>query len=596
MSDLDVLLASIVGDDEWSRHHVLEELRRKGASPDEVRRLATALESDDASRRSAARMALAALASPSSRTAPGALGVLVERLRSSDPDLRVLAASALGEAGNPGAGAPLVAALGDPEPNVVAAAADSLGRLRYAPALDALAAAASSESFWVRAAAVVALGQLEDERALPALAHVARNPGLERPLVEAIRRINHPAGLDVLASIRATAPLDAVVAAGALLAAHPDVEPPGWVVQAAEQEAEALRVMLVEDDDPALARVLGIAATPSAIDTLVALVGPPRRSEAAITGLLAVRPDRRSAVLIDQLADADRETRVSLLPLLPPLTEPAHVRALLPLLSDADPTVRAETAEALGRAPAPAAFSLLESRLAHGDVTPEVVRALGGLGDFACVALLPLLEDRTPAVRAAAADALVRCARPDVPEALARTLETEDQPAVRRALLRSLGRTGGGGRIRALVEALDDADTETRLAAIEGLGASGAPEAVEPLERALDGAPHETLAAIRALGELEHPATVPVLERFLGDSDLDRRRAAARAAVAVAAELAASTVEALEEDADDWVRVFAARMLGRRGEPGRSRLSRMAADDPSPTVRTEARRALAPKE
>lgn len=524
------------------------------------------------------------------------MAALLQALESPDPDVRLLAASALGEAGNPAAAAPLMAALDDAEPNVAAAAADALGELRHAPAIEALARAARAESFWVRAAAVVALGRLEDERAVPALARVAETSGLERPLVEALRKINHPDGLEVLGRIQRTAPREALIAAGGILAAHPDVEPPAWVVERARAEAEALRVMLVEDDDPAVARALGIAATPSAVETLVALVGPPRRSEAALTGLLAVPPDQRSSALMDSMGAADRDELITLLALLPPQTDPDRIRTLLPFLSHGDATVRAAAAEALGRAPAERTLPLLAAELDRQTVAPEVVRALGGLGALACGALLPLLEDPAPAVRSAAAEALGRCDDASVTDALAAALAREGDAPTRGSLLRALGRLGPDGHLHRLVEALEDPDPDVRLAAIEGLGTSRSPSAVAPLRRMLRGPTAETLAALQALGDLGLADAAPALEPFLSAPDPDQRRTAARAAIPLAAELSGDAIAPLPGDADEWVRVYAARILGRRGGAERARLERLANEDPSPLVRSEARRVLGGKE
>jgi hypothetical protein len=105
-----------------------------------------------------------------------------------------------------------------------------------------------------------------------------------------------------------------------------------------------------------------------------------------------------------------------------------------------------------------------------------------------------------------------------------------------------------------------------------------------------------TLAALRALGDLGLAEAAPALEPFLTAPDVDQRRAAARAAIPLAAELSEETVAALRRDEDDWVRVLAVRILGRRGPDDRSRLEPMANEDASPLVRAEARRVLGRKE
>ena len=592
MSELNRLLDEIVGEDEWSRHQVLERLRQEGAPPARVGQLLDVLRGEDASRRSGARMALAALGSRTSPTRETAQEALREALGSPDPDLRLLAASALGEAGTLAAGPALVAALDDPEDNVAAAAADALGALGYAPALDALVRLATTSDFWVRAAVIVALGRLRDERAVPALTDLARTPGLEPPLVEAIRSINRPEGLETLEVIAGTAPMEALLAAGGILCAHPDVDPPAWVVRLAQREVAALRVRFLDEDDPAAARLLGVSADAEAVETLVSLVGPPRRSEAALTGLLAVPPKERLEAILDHLGEAGPEELPSLLALLPPQQEPDQIARLVPYLSHGTPSVRSSAAEALARAPAQQALPVLNAELEEHGVRPEVVRAIGGLGDMACGALLPLLDDTNPAVRGAAAEALSRCGGNSVADALRASLEREADLEVRRSMLRALGRVAGDAAIKLLTGEAGSDDAETRLVAVESLGSTGAAAAADPLLRALDGPVNQRLAALRGLEELAVPGTAEAVVRHLDAEDPEERRAAARALVPLAGSVDVERVDQLTRDVDEWVRLFAARVSGRLGPPGVPLLERLAEEDPAPAVRAEARRLL----
>ena len=592
MSELNRLIDEIVGEDEWSRHQALERLRQEGASQEDVGRLLDALRGDNASRRSGARMALAALASPESPAREAAQETLREALSSSDPDLRLLAASALGEAGTIAAGPALVDALDDPDDNVAAAAADALGELGYAPALDPLVRLATTSDFWVRAAVIVALGRLRDERAVPTLTELARTPGLEPPLVEAVRSISHPEGLGTLEVIASTAPMEAMVAAGAILCAHPDVEPPEWVVRQARHEVDALRVRFLEEDDPALARLLGLSADDEAIETLVSLVGPPRRSEAALTGLLAVPPEERSAAVLDHLDDAVPEELPSLLALLPSQQEPEQVARLVPYLSHGDAAVRSAAAEALARAPAEQALPVLNAELGDHGFRPEVVRAMGGLGEMTCGALLPLLDDPEPAVRRAAADALSRCGVASVAGPLREALERESDLDVRRSILQAVGRAAGEDAVELLAWEARSEDPETRLVAVEALGSTGAAAAAEPLIEALHGPVNERLAALRGLERLAVPETAEPVEQHLDADDPEERRAAARALVPLARSLDPELARRVAGDEDEWVRLFSARISSEMGEAGRLLLERLAAEDPAPMVRAEARRLL----
>ena len=497
-----------------------------------------------------------------------------------------------GSRGIPTADPLLLDALDDPSPNVVAAAADGLGELGYAPALEALGETSRTEDFWVRAAAIVALGRLQDERAIPHLDLVAREPGLEQPIVEALTRIDDPAALPVLERVYATAPDRALRAAGHVLVTHPDVEAPAWVVAGAQADEEALRYAIVEEDDPAVGRLVGLAGSHEAIQCLVDLIGPPRRSEAAIPGLLAAPAEPRADALLDHLEDADERELVTRLSLLPPLRDRGRIRMLVPLLEHADVGVRGAAAEALARAEPGEALHLLTAEVTREGVMPEVIQAVGALGEVACSSLVPLLVDPAAPVRAAAAAALSRCASPGTESALREALGREEDAEARDAILRSLARCAGAGALPALERALESERIDTRLSAIEGLGFTRDEGAVPLLERALKGTRAETLAAIRALGQLGVPAAAPVLAPFLEHPELDIRRAAAWEVVALAEGLEPESLARVAADEDAWIRTCAARALARRGVSGRQRLQELAERDPDAAVRSAARRGL----
>lgn len=591
MSEAARVLTALAGEDEWERHQVLERLRAHGMAEAALPDLTDALDDDeDASRRTAARMALSALASPESPLRDRAHDVLRAALRSPHDDLRVLAASALGESGNPDAAGDLIGALEDDDPNVIAAAADALGVLGHPVGIAALARLAGSERFWARAAAVVSLGRIADARAIPTLADVARSPGLEEPVIEALRSIGDPAALPLLQELAGRAPLPALLAAGAILCAHPETLAPTWVRPLARAEAAALRERVDRADDPAAARLLGLAGGREDLDMLIDRIIR-RSSDAAIGGVLAADPEVRADAILARLAGTEADACVLLLSLLPPLRDEDRIRRLTPLLEDGDPSVRAAAAESLARAPAGRGLPLLQEHLSRGGVAPEVLRAMGGLGSEACAALTPLLADADPGVRAAAADALARCAGPELADRLSRMLAAETEPTVRAALLRAYGHAAGAAAVERLSAALSDPDADVRLAAIEALGATGAPDALDALRSALRAAPPDGLAALRALGDLGQAGGADLLAPSLRSPDRDVRRVAAAAAVALAPHLPPGLAPAMAEDADEWVRLCGVRVLSARGEGG-DRLRELAAADPDAGVRTEARRAL----
>lgn len=589
---LDPRLASIAGEDEWQRQRTLDALRTEGLPSPAIRALGQQLADPDATRRTSARMALAALAAPDSASRADAQAELRSALASDAENIRVLAASALGEAGDVEAGPALVGALADPSANVAAAAADALGELRYAPALEALGEVGESGEFWVRAAAVVAMGRLEDERAVPFLDRLSRTPGLGKPIAEALSRIDHPAALPVLERVHETAPDAALRVAGRLLSTHPRLVPPGWVVRAARRNAAGLRRELEETDDPAIARLVGVEGSPRSVSSLVGMAGAPRRSQAAIAGLLAVDPETRADAILERATSADEQELVVFLSLLPPLADRARIRQLVPLLGHESAAVRGAAAEALARADAPQALSLLTTALEGKEVAPEVVRAVGNLGDAACTSLLPLLHDPSAAVRAAAASALTRCATSGLEAELRRALEAEEDPEARDALIRALARSAGAGALDVLDDALESTRADTRITAVEALASTRARAAIPRLERALERSTAERIAGLRSLGELGLPEAAPVVARYLDASDLEERRAAARAAIALADALEPDAVDRLARDEDGWIRTCAARVLAVRGRAGRPLLERMAEADPDPAVRSVARRGL----
>ncbi len=592
MSEPTLRLDRLIGDDEWGRQQELDRLQAQDAPPGLARELVALFDMDDPGRRAGARMALSALAAPGSPSAAEALDVLTGALDSEHPDIRVLATSALGESGNAAALPALARALGDEDQNVSASAADALGELRHPGALDPLIAGLLEASSWTMAAMVVALGRLRDPRALPALERAAAAPEAVGAVVEAVRSIGDPAGLPLLERLYLELPGESLEAAGEILASHPDLDPPDWVVAGAVEHEDRLRRRLEEADDAAVARVLGLAGTTSAVEALLAAIRPSRRSDAAIAGLLAVPADVRAAPVLHELEGAEPEDQVVLLSLLPPLHEPDMVERVIPLLKHTRGDVRTAAAEALARSPADESYRALVHELEQEPVAPEVVRATGSLGPRICRALIPLLGDPEPTVRAAAADALGRCADAAVGDTVAHALENETDLAVRRSLLRSLGQIAGGDAVPVLTRALTDEDPETRVVAIEALGATGSADAMPALQAVLDGPRHELLAAIRSLGELGDVQALPVILPFLESADLDRRRAAAGAVGSLAGALEQKVVDSLADDPDPWIRGRAVTMLAERGAASRTTLERLAAADPDPNVRGEARRAL----
>ncbi len=104
---------------------------------------------------------------------------------------------------------------------------------------------------------------------------------------------------------------------------------------------------------------------------------------------------------------------------------------------------------------------------------------------------------------------------------LGQQLQNEQDPIVREQVVRALAPLQAPTAARLLGAALQDADMQVRIAAVEAIAERGGPGAVQVLSGVVQG---ETtldvwLAAARALGELEDPAAMPALAMALESPD-----------------------------------------------------------------------------
>ncbi|HYE98049.1 MAG TPA: HEAT repeat domain-containing protein [Planctomycetota bacterium] len=187
------------------------------------------------------------------------------------------------------------------------------------------------------------------------------------------------------------------------------------------------------------------------------------------------------------LGAGDVEPRVHALGVLEEVRAAEALPEILPLLDDPSPSLRAAAAKAVGT---------LGGRSASGR-------------------LRALLRDDAPVVRAHAAGALGFLEIREAGVELARLLEDPEED-VRFMAVRSLVRLRSPETVPLLLKALDDVHGPVRLGALEALAACGAREAIPRVARLLGEKNHDTVAAAaRALGQLgarEHaPDLVPLL-------------------------------------------------------------------------------------
>lgn len=133
---------------------------------------------------------------------------------------------------------------------------------------------------------------------------------------------------------------------------------------------------------------------------------------------------------------------------------------------------------------------------------------------------------------------------------------------VRLQALKILGQLAGPETVPILVEALKDKDNRVRRVAARALGPHGDSYGVQALIAALNDTDKKVRgSAARSLGQLGDPASVPTLTSVLKDEDKDVRRAAADALRALGERSAVSYLIDALRDTDSQVRSAAAQAL-----------------------------------
>ncbi|MGE0392806.1 MAG: HEAT repeat domain-containing protein [Vicinamibacterales bacterium] len=415
---------------------------------------------------------------------PGAVPALLPLLKDQEFEVRQMAAFSLGMLGDVSVRPALVEALADPHPIVQGRAAEALGRLGQ-PADGAAVAAmvrrhldagvvtdlqADDERVGQEPADAVRLGLLALGRlkAYDALASVSlgadgRPISSWWPFASALRQVEDPRAIPALRTMLATpsryARTMAIQGLGAL--------------GAREAVPDLLRILTAVPTDRGLA-----------VESLNALrrIGDGQAAPA----LLAVASDGRSDPLF-------RLDAIAALGGMPPVS--GTVDALLDLVSERDPNVRAAAFSALARVE-PDSFI---SAIANMDADPQWT------------------------VRAAQAEALA-VIEPDraIPALVAR-VQDPDQRVVARAIA-SLAATKSPDIVPTVAAALRAEDLVVRMEAARGLGVLRATSAVAALAAAVEawrGEPHyqARVAALESLNTLDPRAARAPLTAALADRD-----------------------------------------------------------------------------
>lgn len=185
------------------------------------------------------------------------------------------------------------------------------------------------------------------------------------------------------------------------------------------------------------------------------------------------------------------------------IQERSTLDAIVPLLDDRHPEVRAAAIEALGamqdpRA-VPALLATLHAQAGHQRV--RIIDALKRIGDPAGPEVLAYVRSHVAAFPELADLLVISCGAAAADDLLA-WLRHGD-PQVRRAAFQALGTIGVSERaFYFFLQALGDADSAVRAAAARGLGRSGRADAAGYLASCLDDEWEVAASGARALGRL----------------------------------------------------------------------------------------------
>lgn len=536
---------------------------------------------------------------------------LIGFLDSADVNLRTQAALILGERRDPRAISPLMDRLSDPDMNVQFHAIEALGRLGASEACDRLVAIAEQRDFFLAFPAIQALRQIGTTSIAPRLVPLLADEMLRAPVVDALGELGDEDVAVPLVELLNTSEAPPDVIADALAALHRRYER-GYA--AGEHIADVVRrhvtnrgahrileaVQHVDSDRlPGLATVLGWLEGRAAQRALARLLGNETvrsqivealvRHGAGVVALLMeqlraddVETRQAAAVALGRIGDrratpalvgalADRDVVLAAAGALARIGDRDAFQGLLPLIGDADPSIRQAAIAALNSIGHPDMADRIVMRLEDPEplVRESAVKIAGYFGYQQCLDhALACCEDDAESVRRAAVESLAFFDDPRVAVALVHALR-DGSASVRAGAASALGRVDPSTAVDALTNVLGDPDPWVRYFALRSLGSLGdssvAPAVLATLRE--DSAPHVRLAAIDVLGRLGSADAREVLEQLAQCPDSDLGGAAIRALGHLDGEGTLSALESFLRATQPWQRVAAVAAVTLRAEP-----------------------------
>jgi HEAT repeat protein len=575
------------------------------------------------------------------------ISTLIAALRSTDDDVAMYAATALGEARDPAAVPHLIRLLQHPDLNVAQAAIDALGKLR------ALSAAAPIEAMleadpWLRFAAAHALGEIAHPGSVHALMRAAADSAISELAIEALGKIATVSSAVVLTDLlvdraggqsfdacllslgtclggmpdsvglettRAWQRLRSSTASGIhhrlvdILVAR-DVELEGAIDRHFLKEAaiavvrslglpELLSALVEAAWDVAIGEPLldavvfaGEAMRPSVLAGLAHVDADVRVFCATATAALGLVDGAEACAVL--LGAPEPRVRVSALRTLASLAAEKFMPAMIECFEDPVEAVRAAAVRALGSMDGILVLSALLADAAfahaHAALVLQIMRSAPDAAQSPFVR--GALVDSREEVRRAAVGVLAANEQTDVVDGLAPLLD-DPSVTVRSEVVQALARRRSHKAAR-LLFARFECEEEMREAILRALGRAGDSWAARQLMEVYGQYdPSVRLLILDALGAIAAPIAEPFLAQRLCDGQPDVRSRAVVAIGQYASDGAVTRLVHATRDTDARVRLAALESLSSfAGRPAAVEAFERLCLDPMPAIAALARRCL----
>jgi HEAT repeat protein len=575
------------------------------------------------------------------------LSALVSALRSTDDDVAMYAATALGDARDAAAVPHLIRLVQHPDLNVAQAAIDALGKLRAQSAAAPIEAMLEADP-WLRFAAAHALGEIGHPGSVHALMRAANDPAISELAVEALGKIATVPAATVLAellcnrvngdgfeacllalgtALRRMVDLSGLADSGSWqrlasaeasgvhkrlvsLLLQRDIEAEGAVDQHFLKEAAiiVIRTLALPSLFPALIEAAwDLAVGEPLLDAVVfsgevthaCVLAGLRHADAdvrvfACTAVAALGIEAAASSCEVLLASNEVRVRVAALRALASLGAQQALPTMLRCLADPSEPVRGAAVRSLGTMDASLVTKALlaESDLAEAQASLvlEVMRIAPCTAqrDFVAKAL----HDPREEVRRAAVGVLAANEHAEIVEILEPLLR-DPEIAVRAEVVQALGKRRSRKALLLLLDQFER-DVEIRDQVLRAIGRIGDGSAARRVIELYPNQEHRIrLAIIDALGAITAPTAEPFLARLLTDPQPEIRSRAVVAIGQYATDGAVTRLGLATRDPDARVRLAALESVSAfAGRPVALESFERLCLDPIPAIAALARRCL----